>query len=75
MNMNLKPRMGDVLVRETRPAEFVEVKDASGNIVSNEQTMPAIYQVADTSAVASGGGIGIMPILLAVGAAWMMAKG
>lgn len=74
MNMNLKPRMGDVLVRETKPAEFVETKDASGKVISNEQVMPAEVTVVNMPPEAEGG-MGIMPILLAVGAAYFLAKG
>lgn len=73
MNMNLKPRLGDVLVRQTRPEEFVETKDASGKVVSVEQARPAEITMVNMSPASEG--MGVLPILLAVGAAWMLAKG
>lgn len=39
-------KMGDVLVSQVRPAEYVESKDATGKTVSVEQVAPPVYYVA-----------------------------
>lgn len=50
-----KDRMGEILTRQVRPAEFVEtVKfDTAGKEVSREtaQVAPAVYHVVDTEGV------------------------
>ena len=72
--MNIR-MYGDTLIRENvRPAEFVETKDAAGNVVSNVQVMPAIHMVAPNYAEPVSKG-GIMPLILAAGAAYLMLKG
>jgi len=43
-------KMGDVLVSQVRPAEFVETKDAAGKTVSVDQVAPPVYYVAPGAA-------------------------
>jgi hypothetical protein len=83
--MNLNRRLGnggDTMVyrRETTPASFVEERDASGTVLSVKQAAPAIIYEAEVRQLpfeegAAAGGLPVLPILLAVGAAWMLVKG
>jgi len=43
-------KMGDVLVSQVRPAEFVETRDPAGAVVSTEQVAPPIYYLAPSEA-------------------------
>lgn len=71
--MNIKMLGDDTYIRQTRPEERMEVTDAGGQIISDAPFSPAEFTMVDARGRSQGGGI--VPILLAVGAAWFVAKG
>lgn len=72
--------LGDTMVRETRPASYIESKDAAGNVVSVMPELAPIWMVAEAPASSNveveRGGPSILPIALGVSAlAYFMFKG
>lgn len=77
--MNVK-LLGDmVYTRQTRPQEMIDTFDAAGNKVSTEYGAPAevtVVKVLEVPAAAPASAMSsILPVALALGAAYFLAKG
>lgn len=72
--MNIRMLGQETYMRQTRPQEMVEHRDAQGNLISREVAAPAEVTIVDARAPVAAG-LPIVPIILAVGAAYLLAKG